>query len=294
MPTSTLILWHYSQAGWLPRLTPIPRRLSAIVKAVGLVPFTPTSDRETRLITQIGKKQLHFCFFLDRECVCVCSAPLEVRDALRGLQRVVVVHPDGQGPERRCPAPFCRPCLAVCVVCVPGTLAATYTSCEVHPAFACRITDGDYILCKHHHSRVVTHLFARPRGARFESHSVSWQVLSSTQMCLPSSTFSSQPVGRSQVDAPFFDCLGVRCLFAGQQLRLCGSNTPRPLNYHGMCPCSHLHQVTAVWLITISVDTISVDRGTQIGADPCGSTFFIPASPVTVHVQIGFNPCKLK
>ena len=45
MPTSTLILQHCIQAGRLPRLTPIPRRLSPTARAVGLVPFTPTALR---------------------------------------------------------------------------------------------------------------------------------------------------------------------------------------------------------------------------------------------------------
>ena len=45
MPTSTLILQHCNQAGWLPRLTPIPRRLSPTARAVGLVLFTPTTLR---------------------------------------------------------------------------------------------------------------------------------------------------------------------------------------------------------------------------------------------------------
>ena len=45
MPTSTLILQHCNQAGWLPRLIPIPRRLSPTARAVKLVPFTPTALR---------------------------------------------------------------------------------------------------------------------------------------------------------------------------------------------------------------------------------------------------------
>ena len=43
MPTSTLILQHCIQAGRLPRLTPIQRRLSPTARAVGLVLFTPTA-----------------------------------------------------------------------------------------------------------------------------------------------------------------------------------------------------------------------------------------------------------
>ena len=114
------------------------------------------------------------------------------------------------------------------------------------------------------------------------------QVLWPTQISLPSSTFSSQLVGASQGNVPFFDYFGVRCRFAGQQLRLCDSNIPRPLNYHGTSSTryhgtrSDLYQVTVVWLITIFVD-----RGTQIGANPCGlmrggSTFFTLASLMTV------------
>ena len=57
MPTSTLILHHCIKAGWLPRLTPIPRRLSPTARAVRLVLFTPTALRRGDRIDHTNQQE---------------------------------------------------------------------------------------------------------------------------------------------------------------------------------------------------------------------------------------------
>ena len=57
MPTSTLILQHSIRPGWLPRLTPIPRRLSPTARAVGLVLFTPTALRRGDRIDHTNQQE---------------------------------------------------------------------------------------------------------------------------------------------------------------------------------------------------------------------------------------------
>ena len=57
MPTSTLMLQHCNQAGWLPRLTPIPRRLSRTARAVELVLFTPTALKRRDQIDHTNQQE---------------------------------------------------------------------------------------------------------------------------------------------------------------------------------------------------------------------------------------------
>ena len=55
--TSTLILQHCIKAGWLPRLTTIPRRLSPTARDVGLVLFTPTALRRGDRIDHTNQQE---------------------------------------------------------------------------------------------------------------------------------------------------------------------------------------------------------------------------------------------